>query len=152
MLGARATRSADRSTRSRKPLIRELSVSPPRVAAKKKSPAREPGELVRIEEKLEEKRTQLYDLLRTEDWPHADAEVEVSRWQMIACVRRTGAWKGGIDLNYRHQVTRIPSPTFSYLHANWHHMKLKFPVLGLWQTYIFISLAEPHYICQMSAI
>jgi hypothetical protein len=120
MLGLRATRSADRSTRSRRPLLRDQSVSPPRVAPKKKSPVREPEEASRIEEKLEEKRTQLYDLLRSEQWPHAAAEEEVLQWQMTACVRRTGSWKGGIDLSYRHQVRRghrqAPIP-FAY---RWH--------------------------------
>lgn len=136
MLGVRATRSADRSTRSRRPLPRDQSVSPPRVASKKKSPAREPEEASRIEEKLEEKRTQLYDLLRSEQWSHTGAEEEVLRWQMTACVRRTGSWKGGIDLSYRHQVRRgyrrdpMPARSPSTFASGFHPLVANF-TLGL---------------------
>jgi hypothetical protein len=61
-------------------------------------------EASRVDEKLTEKRKRLCDLLCSQKWPHSAAKEEVSRWNMVAYVRK----RGSIEYSYRHQVRRRP--------------------------------------------
>lgn len=57
----------------------------------------------RVNQKIGRRRAALEQLLITEGWSATDIESELNKWSFSTVIRKTGQWKGSIDLTYRFQ-------------------------------------------------